>query len=123
MIAMFPVPAWIAKLLSGVQKKKMKAVGFAHAKCLPLVLTILFRPMPASKTSLKVSFHSSLNNTRLTLAAAVMSVLRMIKLFGWEARVRDEVAKKREEELKYIWKRKILGLLNNITKYVLATPR
>ena len=47
----------------------------------------------------------------------------MIKLFGWEARVRDEVAKKREEELKYIWKRKILGLLNNITKYVLATPR
>ena len=47
-----------------------------------------------------------------------MGVLRMIKLFGWESHVRDDIANKREEELKYIWKRKILGLLNNISKYV-----
>lgn len=43
----------------------------------------------------------------------------MIKLFGWESQVRDTIAEKRENELKYIWKRKILGLLNNITKSVL----
>lgn len=47
-----------------------------------------------------------------------MNVLRMIKLFGWESRVRDDIAKKREEELRFIWKRKVLGLLNNISKYV-----
>lgn len=45
-----------------------------------------------------------------------MNVLRMIKLFGWEHRVRDDLAIKREEELKYIWRRKMLGLLNNISK-------
>lgn len=49
-----------------------------------------------------------------------MSVLRMIKLFGWEHRVRDDVTIKREEELKLIWKSKMLGLVNKITKYVVA---
>ena len=47
-----------------------------------------------------------------------MSVLRMIKLFGWESRVRDEIAEKREEELSYVWKVKVIGLLSSIAKYV-----
>lgn len=41
----------------------------------------------------------------------------MIKLFGWESRVKDVVASKREEELKAVWRRKLLGLLNNVIKY------
>ena len=45
-----------------------------------------------------------------------MNVLRMIKLFGWEHQVNETIAEKRENELKYIWKRKILGLLTNIIK-------
>ena len=45
-----------------------------------------------------------------------MSVLRMVKLFGWETRVRDAIAEKREAELWYIFKRKMLNLLNNISK-------
>ena len=45
-----------------------------------------------------------------------MSVLRMIKLFGWEPRVKETIAEKRENELKYIWKRKILQLANNCVK-------
>lgn len=47
-----------------------------------------------------------------------MNVLRMIKLFGWEKRVEHNVAEKRENELKYIWRRKMLGLANNCVKYV-----
>lgn len=50
------------------------------------------------------------------LTVAVMNVLRMIKLFGWESRVRDEVAKKREEELQFVWKRRILTCVNSISK-------
>ena len=42
----------------------------------------------------------------------------MIKLFGWERRVEKNVAEKRETELKYIWKSRILYLFNNIAKYV-----
>lgn len=46
-----------------------------------------------------------------------MGVLRMIKLFGWESRVSSSVAEKREEELKAIWRRKVLRMANNIIKY------
>ena len=51
----------------------------------------------------------------------VMSVLRMIKLFGWETRVRDTIAEKREEELNWVWKRKLLGVINDCAKYVNTT--
>ena len=40
----------------------------------------------------------------------------MIKLFGWEARVRDQVAQKREDELLYVWKRKLLSFVNTVSK-------
>jgi hypothetical protein len=46
---------------------------------------------------------------------AVMTVLRTIKLFDWEHRVRDTIAEKREMVLNFIWKRKMLNLLNNIS--------
>ena len=39
-----------------------------------------------------------------------MGVLRMIKLFGWESRVSEMIAEKREEELKWVWKGKMLNL-------------
>ena len=45
-----------------------------------------------------------------------MGVLRMIKLFGWESRVKDQVARKREEELRFVWKRKMLMLSNYAVK-------
>lgn len=49
-----------------------------------------------------------------------MNVLRMIKLFGWEMRVKDLVAEKRDIELKALWRRKVLELANNAIKC--ATP-
>lgn len=45
-----------------------------------------------------------------------MSVLRMIKLFGWEPRVKETIEESRENELKYVWKSKILGLANGCVK-------
>ena len=45
-----------------------------------------------------------------------MNVLRMIKLFGWERRVKTSIAEKREVELNVLWKRKILELANDIIK-------
>lgn len=47
-----------------------------------------------------------------------MSVLRMIKLFGWETRVKNLVASKREDELKAVWRRKLLGFVNDVIEYV-----
>lgn len=46
-----------------------------------------------------------------------MNVLRMIKMFGWEKRVQQDVDVKREEELKWVWKRALYGLINYNVKY------
>jgi hypothetical protein len=47
-----------------------------------------------------------------------MSILRMIKLFGWEPKIAERLAEKREQELRYIKIRQILGLINGNIKYV-----
>ena len=47
---------------------------------------------------------------------SVMNAIRMIKLFGWESRVKEQIAEKREVELELIWKRRILGAGNNVAK-------
>ncbi|THH01300.1 hypothetical protein EW026_g1369 [Hermanssonia centrifuga] len=82
MIALFPVPAWVASMMRGVQKQKMKAT-----------------------------------DGRVQNVTEMMSVLRMIKLFGWESRVNDEVTAKREEELRWVFKNKMLRLANNLINH------
>jgi len=46
-----------------------------------------------------------------------MNVLRMIKLFAWEPKIKQQMLDKREEELKWIKKRQFLQLLNMTLKY------
>ncbi len=43
-----------------------------------------------------------------------MGVLRMIKLFGWEARVKGAASAKREEELRWLFTNKMFRMLINI---------
>jgi hypothetical protein len=49
-----------------------------------------------------------------------MAILRMIKLFGWEPKIAERLAEKREQELRYIKIRQILNLINGNIKWVLA---
>ena len=48
-----------------------------------------------------------------------MGVIRMIKLFGWEPRITEQLDKKREEELKALRKSKLLSMSIMLCKYVL----
>ncbi|KAH7907307.1 P-loop containing nucleoside triphosphate hydrolase protein [Hygrophoropsis aurantiaca] len=48
-----------------------------------------------------------------------MNVLRMVKLFGWEPKMENRISEKREEELGWIWKQKILGIVNNNLTFVI----
>ncbi|KAI0685987.1 hypothetical protein BC835DRAFT_1420713 [Cytidiella melzeri] len=84
MIALCPVPAWVASLTSGVQKNKMKAT-----------------------------------DGRVQSVTEMMNVLRMVKLFGWESRVKKTVAEKREEELYWVWKRKLLGMASSTANHTI----
>ncbi|KIP07615.1 hypothetical protein PHLGIDRAFT_413728 [Phlebiopsis gigantea 11061_1 CR5-6] len=56
---------------------------------------------------------------RVQVVAEIMGVLRMIKLFGWEKRAQNDVAVKREEELKWIWRRALYGLINFNVNYII----
>lgn len=47
-----------------------------------------------------------------------MSIMRLVMLFGWEPRLADPLAEKRENKLTFISKYKILELINNNIKYV-----
>ena len=45
-----------------------------------------------------------------------MNILRMVKLFGWEKKMENRIREKREEELALVWKRDILGVINDTVK-------
>ena len=52
-----------------------------------------------------------------------MNVIRMIKLFGWEPQVAAQMSEKREEELEFVKKNKLLDLVNGNVKYVFSSPQ
>jgi ABC-type multidrug transport system fused ATPase/permease subunit len=51
-------------------------------------------------------------DARVQTATETMNILRMVKLFGWEPKVAERLAERREHELRYIKKRQILNLIN-----------
>lgn len=116
MIILLPVPTWVASMMQGVQKSKMKSVCLHYIHMFhSILITHPRRPTAVCRVSRKVRTMRSHCNT-FANSWIVMSVLRMIKLFGWESRVKETVAEKRENELGWIWKRKMLSLANNCIK-------
>ncbi|PPR05406.1 hypothetical protein CVT24_008020 [Panaeolus cyanescens] len=60
-------------------------------------------------------------DARVQDVTEAMNVLRMIKLFGWENRVADRIQEKRNEELKYFRRLRILEAFNGIINSVIPT--
>ncbi|KAJ7141437.1 hypothetical protein C8R44DRAFT_763446 [Mycena epipterygia] len=58
-------------------------------------------------------------DARVQTVSETMNVLRMIKMFGWEKQMNEKIADKREEELNWIWKRKMLDLLNGVLNSII----
>ncbi|KIY48677.1 P-loop containing nucleoside triphosphate hydrolase protein [Fistulina hepatica ATCC 64428] len=50
-------------------------------------------------------------DARVQTISETMSVLRMVKLFGWESKTQERITEKREEELKYVRRRQMLVLI------------
>ncbi|KAJ7495858.1 hypothetical protein B0H11DRAFT_2000914 [Mycena galericulata] len=86
MVALFPIPGYIAKLQQTIQKGAMK------------------------KT-----------DARVQTVTETINVLRMIKMFGWEKQMDGKIAEKREEELVWIWRRKLIDLANDIVNSLIPT--
>ncbi|KAI0633979.1 P-loop containing nucleoside triphosphate hydrolase protein [Trametes polyzona] len=58
-------------------------------------------------------------DARVQTVTEMMSVIRMIKLFGWEPRMSAQLDKKREEELVAVRKNKLLNLSINLCNYMI----
>ncbi|KAI0677672.1 hypothetical protein C8Q78DRAFT_1003851 [Trametes maxima] len=87
-----------------------------------LAAMILLFPVPgyvASKIQTVQTERMKKTDGRVQEVTETMSVIRMIKLFGWEPRVADQLAKRREDELKYIRQYKILELINGNINYII----
>ncbi|VDC01967.1 unnamed protein product [Peniophora sp. CBMAI 1063] len=56
-------------------------------------------------------------DARVQAATETLGVLRMIKLFAWEERMSDRLAKKRDEELSWILPVQLLNLSSEVTSY------
>ncbi|KAJ7625348.1 hypothetical protein DFH06DRAFT_1273238 [Mycena polygramma] len=83
------------------------------------VMVLLF-PLPGyvAKNIQKVQQQRmKMTDARVQTVTETMNVLRMIKMFGWERQMNERVADKRDEELKWLWKKQMLDLLNGTLKY------
>ncbi|EKM60769.1 uncharacterized protein PHACADRAFT_246884 [Phanerochaete carnosa HHB-10118-sp] len=84
-----------------------------------LVMVVMF-PIPGYVAKVVHSVQAAKmkkTDARVEHVTESMNVIRMIKLFGWEPRMNDQVAEKREDELTYIKKFKMLELLNGILNF------
>ncbi|KAF9475019.1 multidrug resistance-associated ABC transporter [Pholiota conissans] len=79
MVALFPIPGYIAKLTQDVQRQRMK-----------------------------------MTDARVQDITEAVNVIRMIKLFGWEGRMADRIKEKRNNELVWLWKSKVLQTCNSV---------
>lgn len=64
---------------------------------------------------LTVGDHTQMD-ARVQAVTEVMNVIRMVKMFGWENKMDDRVAKLREEELEYQRRRLLLQAFSTIVK-------
>ncbi|KIJ38938.1 hypothetical protein M422DRAFT_258345 [Sphaerobolus stellatus SS14] len=84
-VALFPIPGWIAKKTQSISRNKMKK-----------------------------------SDARVQEVTEAVSVIRMIKLFGWEGEVNRRISEKREEELRWIWYMKLVQMSNSALNIIIT---
>ncbi|KAF8171621.1 P-loop containing nucleoside triphosphate hydrolase protein [Mycena galopus ATCC 62051] len=83
---------------------------------------ILLAPVPGYMAKVVQSVQKErLKRTddRVQSVSEAVNVLRMVKLFGWEEKMKGRIADKRESELIWIRKRRIIDLASGLVKYTL----
>ncbi|KAJ7578270.1 P-loop containing nucleoside triphosphate hydrolase protein [Mycena floridula] len=87
-----------------------------------LAVMVLMLPIPgligralqrAKKTQLLKT------DARVQTVTETLNVLRMVKMFGWERKLKDKLEDKREEELVYVMRGRVLDMMNQSVNYLL----
>ncbi|KAI0068079.1 P-loop containing nucleoside triphosphate hydrolase protein [Artomyces pyxidatus] len=85
-----------------------------------MACTVILFPVPGMVAQMSQTVQeqaTAQTDARVQIVTETMSVLRMVKMFGWEPKMDERVAKKRAEELKLLKKKQLLWLANNIINY------
>ncbi|KAJ6594858.1 P-loop containing nucleoside triphosphate hydrolase protein [Mycena capillaripes] len=83
---------------------------------------ILLAPVPGYMAKLVQSVQKErLKRTddRVQSVSEAVNVLRMVKLFGWEEKMKARIADKRDSELTWIRKRRMIDLASGVTNFII----
>ncbi|KAF8671537.1 P-loop containing nucleoside triphosphate hydrolase protein [Rhizoctonia solani] len=97
MVLFFPLPRKVAQLVNGIQTDA-RVQGITEGELLAVY-----------------SYRRLLTICAPPLHDTVMSVIRMIKLFGWENKIKAQVDAKREDELHWYKKKRVLRANETLT--------
>ncbi|TFK76776.1 hypothetical protein BDN72DRAFT_873327 [Pluteus cervinus] len=81
-----------------------------------LAVTIALFPLPgylANKIQAIQAAKLKKTDARIQTVTETMNIIRMVKLFGWERKMSEKLAEKREEELLWVHKRNLLEVLSS----------
>ncbi|KAJ6468064.1 P-loop containing nucleoside triphosphate hydrolase protein [Mycena vitilis] len=82
---------------------------------------VLLAPVPGYMAKLVQSVQKErLKRTdeRVQAVSEAVNVLRMVKLFGWEEKMNARIGEKRDSELVWIRKKRVLDMISTVVKYV-----
>ncbi|KAJ7449167.1 hypothetical protein FB451DRAFT_1375079 [Mycena latifolia] len=83
---------------------------------------VLLAPLPGFMAKFVQSVQKErLKRTdeRVQSVSEAVNVLRMVKLFGWEGKMKDRISDKRDAELKWIRKRRIIDLASSLINFII----
>lgn len=102
MVVLLPVPGQLTKLVQSAKQKMMKETD---------------ERVQVVSDSTFIASSLPLSSGSDAFLYSAMSSLRMIKLFGWEAKLHDRIAGKRTKELKWLRRGRYFEALLEFTKY------
>ncbi|KAI9059152.1 multidrug resistance-associated ABC transporter [Trametes sanguinea] len=85
-----------------------------------LATLVMMLPVPGYLSGWIQRFQKDMmgrTDARVQTTSEVLNVVRMIKLFGWEARVAKQIDERRAEELRFLAKMRWLEIVNNVINY------
>ncbi|KAF9013113.1 multidrug resistance-associated ABC transporter [Cyathus striatus] len=88
-----------------------------------LASMIIFSPLPRFVVMRLGAIQKEkmrLTDARVQAVTEIVNVLRMVKMFAWESRMAERLEQSRDIELRFLWKRRIYDIVNQMTNYTIS---
>ncbi|KAL0059597.1 hypothetical protein AAF712_013648 [Marasmius tenuissimus] len=85
-------------------------------------VTLLFLPIPGFLANITQKIQRERmkrTDERIQLVTETTKVIRMVKLFGWEAKMSERIAERREEELKLIKRHRYVQVVAKVVNFLI----